>query len=156
MPLTRANVELFLVGRCRGLMTLAAFALTTAGQSTPNADLSDPISEALQACGITPLSIVLPVDSDLAQLPDASARKLFDYAELRLKQNLLGSLQAKPTQQAGLNRRDFSDTMKELRADIARLEALVIARYGAGLDYIQVAQMVPPDPPLPIWPWGMP
>jgi hypothetical protein len=151
MPLTRANVELKLVGRCRGLMVLAAFDTTILGT---NPDLADPISEALQACGVTPLSLILPVDSDIAQVPDSSARKLFDFAELRLKQNLLGSLQAKPTQQAGLNRRDFSDTMKELRADIAQLQALVIARYGAGLDNIEVAQMVPPDPPLPYWPWS--
>jgi hypothetical protein len=153
MSLTRANVELFLVGRCRGLMTLAAFATTTAGQSTPNADLSDPISEALQACGITPLSLVLPVDSDIAQVPDASARKLFDFAELRLKQNLLGSLQAKPTQQAGINRRDWSDTMRELRLDIDRLQALVIERYGAGLDYVEVQRMATPEPAIPYYGW---
>jgi hypothetical protein len=153
MPLSRANVELFLVGRCRGLMTLAAFATTTAGQSTPNADLSDPISEALQACGITPLSLVLPVDSDIAQVPDASARKLLDYAELRLKMNLQGTLMSMPTQQAGLDRQEYSATMKGLEADIARLQKLLIEKYGAGLDYIEVQRMATPDPAIPYYGW---
>lgn len=127
MALTRAQVEAVLVSRCKKRMEFVGFAITFTGE---NADLNDPIFNALQAMGITPANIASVADSDLVTVTDIT--KLCDLAEVRLLENILGNSD-KVTLQAASGTEHFSDATTALEKLIERKQADIQKRYGIGL-----------------------
>ncbi|MDD2921469.1 MAG: hypothetical protein PHQ36_04215 [Anaerolineales bacterium] len=127
MTLTCAQVETVLVSRCKKRMAFVEFAITTNGN---NADLNDPICNALQVIGITPANIASVADSDLETVTDAA--KLCDLAEVRLLENILGNSD-KVTLQAASGTEHFSNFNDALEKIIARKQKELQSKYGIGL-----------------------
>jgi hypothetical protein len=90
MPITRANVEIILVRRVGRLMTAASLDGTTISGS--NADLNDPICDALLTLGYSVTNITAVVDADVAQVTAAKTKRFLALAELRALENILGNL----------------------------------------------------------------
>ena len=127
MSITRAQVESVLVSRCKKRMAFVEFAITTSGV---NADLNDPICNALQVMGITPANIASVADGDLLTVTDAA--KLCDLAEVRLLENILGNSD-KVTLQAASGTEHFSNFNDALEKVIARKQKELQSKYGIGL-----------------------
>lgn len=131
MVITRANVEMILVSRCKKRMEFVGFSVVTNGS---NADLNDPIFSALQLMGITPANIANVADSDLTTVTDFV--KLCDLAEVRLLENILGNSD-KVTLQAASGTEHFSDANDALEKLIARKQAYIQKKYGVGMGSLQ-------------------
>jgi hypothetical protein len=127
MSITRAQVESVLVSRCKKRMAFVEFAITTSGS---NADLNDPICNALQIMGINPANIASVADGDLVTVTDAA--KLCDLAEVRLLENILGNSD-KVTLQAASGTEHFSNFNETLEKVIARKQKELQSKYGIGL-----------------------
>ncbi len=127
MTLTRAQVESVLVSRCKKRMEFVEFVITANGN---NADLNDPICNALQIMGINPANIAGVADSDLVTVIDAA--KLCDLAEVRLLENILGNSD-KVTLQAASGTEHFSNFNDALEKIIARKQKELQSKYGIGL-----------------------
>ncbi len=127
MALTRAQIESVLVSRCKKRMVFVEFAITTSGS---NADLNDPICNALQIMGVNPANIASIADGDLVTVTDAA--KLCDLAEVRLLENILGNSD-KVTLQAASGTEHFSNFNEALEKIVARKQKELQAKYGIGL-----------------------
>lgn len=135
MALTRAQVESVLVSRCKRRMMFVEFAVTTDGN---NADLNDPIFNALRFMGITPANIASVADSDLVGVTDSA--KLCDLAELRLLENILGNSD-KVTLQAASGTEHFGNFNDALEKIIARKQKELQTKYGVGLGIISSGKL---------------
>ena len=127
MALTRAQIESVLVSRCKKRMVFVEFAITTSGS---NADLNDPICNALQIMGVNPANIASIADGDLVTVTDAA--KLCDLAEVRLLENILGNSD-KVTLQAASGTEHFSNFNEALEKIVARKQKELQTKYGIGL-----------------------
>lgn len=89
MTITRANAEAELVSRAKKKMELIGLVVTTVGT---NADLNSPLAAGLRGLGIVPASPITVSDADFTTLGDADLDEFFDRAELRLLENIHGSI----------------------------------------------------------------
>lgn len=124
MPPTVQEVNAVLTQRCGAYM--AAASLTAAGGA-----LIDPVRWALTAIGLTPASIVVVTDADLAGITTpALTDALLDLAELRMLESCLTNITAVTTR-AGNVQQDFSDWSKTLQAIIPEKRANIARRFGS-------------------------
>jgi hypothetical protein len=126
MTYTRANVETELVSRAGKRMALVSMAVTVVGS---NADLNGPIGTALRKMGLTASNPV--TDTDLSAVTDDQIDELFDRAELRVLQNILGNSDFS-TWSTGPRSESASNITAELVGAIQRLEAHIQRAYGDG------------------------
>ena len=125
MSLTRAKVEQELVGRCGPLLTATGMAVTYAGS---NDSLNGPIGYAIRKAGGTTADPLAVSDADVATVAEADFDALFDLAELRTLENILGNWDEVDTT-VGPTSEDLSQTATMLEARIARLQEKVERDY---------------------------
>jgi hypothetical protein len=89
MSLTRAAVETVLIARCGPALTRVG--LDGATIDGNNAALADPIRTAMRTLGIHVADPVTPTDADLALVPNVRVETLFDVAERRTLETVLGN-----------------------------------------------------------------
>jgi len=124
--MNRANVEGVLVRRASRKMLLAGFAITTSGI---NADLDDPIATALRKMGISPSIPV--VDGDFDDLADNQQDEFLARAELRLLENILGSLDVADLT-VGPRRESLGQIADQVSKAIERLQSRIEREFGVG------------------------
>ena len=125
MTITLQQVETVLVGRAQKIMVLVGFSVMTVGT---NEDLTDPISMALRKVGVTVADITAPTNDELALVPEAKVDQFLDLAELRLWQNLLGSLDLVDT--TALSRSEaWGQIAKQIQTKIDRLTERITTAY---------------------------
>lgn len=126
MTFTRAVVETELVSRAGKRMALVSMAVTVVGTNT---DLNGPIATALRKMGLGASNPV--TDSDLTAVTDDQIDELYDRAELRVLQNILGNSDFS-TWSTGPRSESASNITAELVGAIQRLEAHIQRAYGDG------------------------
>lgn len=135
--LLRSTIEQVLLLRAKKRMKFVDMDVTTIGE---NPDLADPISTALMQFGIMPENIAAPSDADLARISVNDAAKLFDLAELRLLENILGNSD-KVTLQAASGTEHFDGFNDALEKIIARKQTEIQKKYGIGLGSLQSGKL---------------
>lgn len=130
MTLTRANAESILIKRSGKKMTFAGLDGTTVGGT--NADLNDPIGNALLGMGITPASIVAITDADLSGVASDNYEEFLDRAQYRLLKNIAGNLDLVDIQ-VGPRRESLSQIHEQVQKEIETLELSLAKQYGVGL-----------------------
>lgn len=128
MSVTRANVEAILVKRLGPWLTAAGLATTTAGS---NADLNDPIAQALLQAGYTVASITSVADADLSGVAAADVPKVLDLAELRTLETIYQAWTAVDVTGLGYAQKDDQFGAR-IQAAITRKLAQIASRYGVG------------------------
>jgi predicted AlkP superfamily pyrophosphatase or phosphodiesterase len=126
MTITRANAETELIARAGKRMALVSMAVTFAGT---NADLNSPLAYALRKLGLTASTTV--TDANLSSVTDDQIDELYDRAELRLLQNILGNSDF-ADQRIGPRSESMSNLTAELEKAIERMETHIKAVYGDG------------------------
>jgi hypothetical protein len=126
MTITRANVEEVLVRRAKRKMALAEFDTSATGT---NPDLDDPIATALRKMGF-PASVPI-VDADLDDLADTQQDEFLARAELRLLENILGSLDISDLS-VGQRRESFGQIVDQVSKAIERLQSRIEQEFGVG------------------------
>ena len=134
MALTRANVETLLIRRCGKLLAAAGLDGTTI--TGANGDLNDPLGWAIRQCGGTVASIVAVADVDLASVAADDYDQLFDLAELRALESILGNLDV-VTQTVGGRSENLSDLAARVQTRLTEKRALVERQYGVGVGALQ-------------------
>lgn len=129
MTITRADVEKVLVARAKKRMDYVGMDVTSEGA---NVDLAEPISNALMLMGIAPANIASPADADFSTVSAENLPKLFDLAEVRLLENILGN-NDKVTLSAASGTEHFGQFTSDLEKIIARKQAAIQKQYGIGL-----------------------
>jgi hypothetical protein len=132
MALNLAAIETVLVRRLEGMLRAAGMAVTTAGSTSKNIDLADPVMEGILATGGTVADHITPTDADLLTIPAGLERAAIDVAEIRAMENVLGNFD-KVTFQMGKRSVQYNDIPKRIREAIATKTATVIARYGSAV-----------------------
>ncbi len=125
MSLTRAKVEQELVVRCRPLLTAAGMAITYGGT---NASLNSSIGYAIRKLNGTTTDPLSVTDTDVATVADDDFDALFDVAELRTLETILGNWDKVDTTVGPTSER-LSQTGASLEARIARLQAKIDKEY---------------------------
>lgn len=108
-------------------MALAGMALTTVGA---NADLQSPIASALRKMGLPASNPV--TDADLAVVPDSQVSELYDRAELRLLENILGNIDLTDIR-VGERQESFGQLAAQLEKAVEAKSKQIEMDYGAGL-----------------------
>lgn len=125
MSLTRAQAETELVSRQKARMQIVEMAVTVVGTNT---DLQSPMAFALRKMGYT---ASIPVsDSDLAGLSSEELDKFYDLAELRLMNNIKGSLVLVDIK-VGPRSKNLSQISDALQKDIEALQSKIDKEYGS-------------------------
>ena len=128
MTITRADVEKVLVNRVGKKMAIVSFDVTSDGE---NADLNEPICDALLKMGATPASIAAVADSDLAIVENEYIQEFLDRAELRLLQNIAGNIDFVDVS-VGPRRDSLNQLATQTEAAISRLTTKIEKLYGGG------------------------
>lgn len=126
MSITRKQAETILlkrVGEWLKAINCTAFDVRPSGK---NETLDDPISFALRQCGIVPADLLVPVDTDLAQLSDAYIDRFLDYAEWRI---LSSAYQGTVPE----DRKIFDSVFNALRDAVEKKQKHLRDAYGYGL-----------------------
>lgn len=133
MALTRAQAEGLLVPRAKKLLDAAGMDQSTLGG---NPDLNSALADTLLRFGLTPADPAVVTDADLAALAadPVTVRAFLDWAELRMKRDILAALEVLVTQSAQTSYANLSDIAKVLQKDIQQLQDRLLAQYGGGLD----------------------
>lgn len=121
MALTRANCEAVLVARLKLLLEAAGLAVTVAGT---NADLNDPLAWAVRRVGGSTADASTTTDAELATIATVDFDDLFDLAEYRAWQNILGNLSFVDII-AGPRSEKLSQLARQVRAMLETREAFV-------------------------------
>jgi hypothetical protein len=156
MALTRAQAEVLLVGRTRDLLDAAGMSQVTYGA---NPDLENALADTLMVVGLVPANVTAVADEDLARLGSTplALRMFLDYAELRLKRDILARLQVLVTQSAQTSYINLSDMARSLAAEVEQAQARLDALYGPGTDHVVIRAQTRPwgwTPRLPEhWGW---
>lgn len=134
MSVTRANVESILVARCGALMEAAGMDGSTIDGT--NTDLSDPIGYSLRQAGYTVTNVAAVANADLSGLAADDYDQVFDVAELRTLESVLGNLDDVDIK-LGPRSESLSQLAKGLETRIQRLQAKVEREYGVGASVLQ-------------------
>jgi len=126
MALTRANVETILVKRLNKTMAFVDMATTYNGD---NADLADPIGFAIRECGGTTSDYTNPTDDDLTSVDSSDYDKLFDLAEYRLLESIIGNFD-KYGLKVGPRSGYQSQVREGLEGKVKRVIDILEAKYG--------------------------
>lgn len=126
MTVTRANVESILVRRVGTWLTAAGLDGTTVNGT--NADLNDPIAQALLQAGYTVATITSVADADLASVPNADIPMICDLAELRALETAAQAFSTQEVSGYGYSVK----TGSSIDAAIARANARIAQQYGLG------------------------
>lgn len=126
MSVTRANVESVLIRRVGAWLTAAGLDGTTVNGT--NADLNDPIAQALLQAGYSVADITSVTSTDLAAVPDANVPMVLDLAELRALETTAQALSSMEVSGFGFSVK----TSSGVNDAIARLIARLRQRYGIG------------------------
>lgn len=129
MSLTRASVEEILIRRCGKLMTAADLDGTTANGT--NRDLNDPLGWALRQCGYSVTSVGAVADADLASVATTKYDQLFDLAELRTLESILGNLDDVDIQ-LGPRQERLSQLANQVERRLENLQMRVQREHGYG------------------------
>jgi hypothetical protein len=131
MPITRAQLEAVLVRRCGKKMLFVGLDATTVNGT--NADLNDPIIDALGSLKVTAADQSSVSDADLLGVADEQLDQLRDFAEVRVLETVLGSFdQPDQTADAG-NVQALGKLYAEWEKTVARRRVVVATQYGVGL-----------------------
>jgi hypothetical protein len=161
MPITLAQSEATLVGpHPNAGAGLVGLGLSAAGfdatGASPVAALAPAITQALLACGITPVDFVTPADVDTAQLTAATWPMFLDIASmLLLEQAAMGfASKVKSIKWEDYSKELFGPAAMTSRRDDVR------RRWGYGAARITVGsidlgfQQKDPTQNIPLWPYG--
>lgn len=138
MTLTRANVESILVERCGTLMSFVSMAVTFAGA---NADLNDPIGYGIRQVGGTVTDVTSVDDDDVATVGSDDYDALFDCAEYRLLNSIVGNLSAVDLQ-VGPRRESFDQIAKRVQTRADRLLKHLQDTYGLPQVDVQTGKII--------------
>ena len=131
MPVTRAQIELLIVRKCRAKLAYAKLDSTTTDGT--NADLNGPIAAAVRSFGLPVSDPTAVADSDLAEVPAEGLPQLVDVGELETLEAVLGN-RASPDQMADTDNQQWHGKFYEsLEATVARKQARCEELYGYGL-----------------------
>ena len=125
----RTDAETLLLKRLGPKMTEAGLDGTTIGG---NVDLIEPMIAALFAMGIVPASMVAVTDADLSGVDSDMTMEFLDRAELRLLENVAGSL-ALVDISIGPRRESLSQLSAQVEKAIERVTAKLARLYGVGV-----------------------
>jgi hypothetical protein len=128
MTITRADVEAILIQRCGAYLTAASMDGTS--HAGTNESLNDPIGYALRKIGYSVANVSLIDDDDLSGVSEID--QLFDLAELRTLDNILGNL-ALVDITLGPRKESLSQLASALEKRIARLHSYIELEYGIGM-----------------------
>lgn len=128
MSLTRAHVETILINRCGTLMTAAGMAHSL---PSPISSLNDPIGYALRRLSYSVASVVAVTDADVSAVTTTDYDALFDLAELRLLQNVLGNFDGVDIT-VGPRRENLSQLRDGIEARIGKMEDKIASEHGIG------------------------
>jgi hypothetical protein len=126
MAITRVQIETVLVRRLENWLTAADMAVTIVGT---NADLNDPITNALLQLEIVPANISSVADSDLTSVATTDYNKLLDLAELRTLESVLENY-SKVDVEAGAVKAQLDDFGQRIERTIQRKREQIARRYG--------------------------
>jgi hypothetical protein len=126
MAITRVQIETVLVRRLENWLTAADMAVTIVGT---NADLNDPITNALLQLEIVPANISSVADSDLTSVATTDYNKLLDLAELRTLESILENY-SKVDVEAGAVKAQLDDFGQRIERTIQRKREQIARRYG--------------------------
>lgn len=129
MTITRANLESVLIRRTGRLLTAAGLDGTTVNGS--NADLNDPIGQALRQRGFVVVNIASVSDSDV-NAAESDVDAVLVLAELRALESALGNYDLVDTK-GGDVQQDLDDLGQRLEKKIARLQKKLADEFGIGL-----------------------
>lgn len=120
MALTIAQIETVLMRR-RGPAMVAADLFDSVedmnASASPRQGLSDPIARGLRLLGFQPADPVTPADSDLTGLAFTDYDALFDVAELRLLETLIGNFPDVDYTEGGSAGRKLQQFRADLQAE---------------------------------------
>ena len=129
MALTRVQVDQILRERAGPLLEAAGLAIAPAASYC---DFDDFISMALFDMGYTVASILVVVDSDLAQVPAGSYSEFLLLTEYHMLENIMGNLDDVDITQ-GPRSEKFSQLATQVERKIARIERKLEKTYGYGM-----------------------
>jgi hypothetical protein len=127
MALTRANIEVILTKRLAKNLAFVEFDSVT--DDGTNEDLNDPIGFAIRQCGGTTTDYVLVDDADVATVDSADYDKLFDIAEWRTIESILGNFD-KYGLKVGPRSGYQSQVREGLEGRLKRIKDYLEAAYG--------------------------
>ncbi len=130
---TRANVEAIIVRRLGAKLTAAGLAVTCTGS---NADLNDPIGEALRMLGLTVIDPLNIADADVAGVSGDDLSAFLAVTELRTLENISGNLTL-VDQSIGPRRMNLGQIADQVEKAIARLTSKIQREYGYGVGALQ-------------------
>lgn len=130
MPINRAAVETALISRIGRRFTFIKLNGTT--HDGTNADLNDPIREALGYLGVVPVDPTAIADVDFATVTAGGLTKLYDVAELRCLETVAGNWD-QFDQTKGISQQMLGKMLDSLLALIKDKRAAILAQYGIGL-----------------------
>jgi len=134
MTVTRDNIERILVARCGYLMNAAGLDGST--DDGTNTDLNDPIGYALRKAGYTVDNLGSVDDDDLSGVDVEDYDQVFDLAELRTLENILGNLDDVDIK-LGPRSESLSQLSEMLDTRVMRLQAKIERQYGVGLSTLE-------------------
>jgi hypothetical protein len=153
MALTRAQVEQAIVNSTSGFMSGVGMAVTYTGS---NADLAQPIDNAMRALGYAVEIPLAPSDTDLQAVPDARLELLLGVVRLFTIRACVGRF-AEIDEQAGTDEQKLDQLGKRMQAEAAALAEDLLNRYGFGRRrrrHPRIGQLAtgtwPPPPPPPM------
>jgi len=132
---TRAQAETVLVRRVGRYLTLAGLDGTT--NNGTNADLADPIAWALRKLELPVADPTNPSTGEVAATTRVDA--LFDLAELRTLENILGNLSL-VTATVGPRTEHYNDLAKRLGEMIPRKRKAIEQEHGISLGQVRPAR----------------
>lgn len=132
---TRAQTETVLIRRVGRYLTLAGMNGTTNNGS--NEDLADPIAWALRKLGVAVADPTNPSTGEVQSVTRVDA--LFDLAELRTLENILGNLSL-VTATVGPRTEHFNDLAKRLAEMIPRKRKAIEQEHGISLGQVRPAR----------------
>ena len=137
MPITRATAEKVLVGpdllsgRLGRRAVMAKLYDLDAGVLGAIPAVGAMLADGLASLGIHPDDPTDPIDDDFALVADADRAQLFDMAELRGLDSILGNLD-ELDEQVGEDRQDWTKFAEHVRQRAKDLRAWCEGRYGVG------------------------
>lgn len=134
MTLTRAQVELILISRCGPVMKAAGMDVNA--NPSPNADLNDPIGYALRRLGYSVADVSAVANTDVDDVSTDDYDALFDLAELRTLQNVIGNY-ALVDSRVGQLSESYSQLRDGLEKRIEKLKDQIESDYGIGGSSLQ-------------------
>lgn len=152
MPLTRVQVEAYLIHRAGGNRTgpygwMKAAQLDTS-PSGANADLNEPLWAACKSVGVNPTDPSAVADADLALIPSGRELEFVAIADAFNCEAILAVLGSIPDQQRAPDYIFFSQMAKSLAAAITGKWQTIKTRYRIGRAETIVGRMaLGPNPP---------